>query len=1342
MAAALSASAAKVAVSYGCENRTGLWFVLYSDGTAKITYPVKVTESGEMVNRGSGRATPILYSDGTWAGRLKDVWTASYITQPQTDAFGNHFATTVLQPFEIPDVVAYQGRQYVIDEIGDFAFFGSNVTYVKIGDNIKRIGKYAFAYSAYVGSEHNTDYAWLVESKAVPDGCTELGDYVWAGCSNVQGLIIGDGVKVIPEHAFLNCGRPSALGAAVRFGKSVEAIEGSFDRCVAAAFASPVPPAMYASVFSRRNGFTACVPEGSLSQYNQVTALTGSGAKWLEYSWHFPWGDDMHVRRGTRLSVKFNKFPGVYSPTFLYGATLNGHKVAAKSTTNDYYDAVTAYNGTSKAGFYMIGGSVRQSEPMSMVLEVLDDAELGTFDLDCLGPIADVTFQYPRQRLTVHEAGVNVEGISLQLDGEDAPSSLVLPEDAADFDLSATIYPSNSTCRSVHWTSTRPDILEIDQQGHVTVKSTGAAQVQLIATADDPCDAHVKGVLNVRTGSALPVTFTYNAYVNGTNNHTSVTQTYYFITDPETHTATLTYPQGNPVTANPDLVPSDLVPYNFSFAGAECFRHYGAYDPYDEITGAVKIPQTITSGGETYTVTAIGDFAFYGSNLQYMQLPSTVTSIGQYAFASSSYKGDALTSRTLRNEITSIGTGLFKNCSQLEAIDFGDGITVIPSETLDGATPTQIGIGAAVNSIEAAIHPSLEFIAFRSEVPPMLSLANRMNIQYRQVAVPAGCVETYTTAYSLRGDVVAMADETAENIVYVYPQEVIRLSTDLHTPFAGIDNSISPVSHALTQTMAQGADAQSDHTHDQGVGSLVNGQKYIPVASDPTATCLVSWGTTPDTWKNVTAAFHQSGAYKLLLRDMSVAHAERVIDVIVKEGAPLQSIKLVSDLSQEEVTEIEQGLGTTSRLKAIPTPANTDLMLAWSSSDPDVVSVNDNGEFSIHDYQAGEVTLTATSVDPASDSSIKATVNVRPKVEVAATGIAMTLDGKVIGDKREPGSAQLLTATGQADITSRRGASLWLGAIVYPENASVNNDMVTHPVDWAIEGADSELATVDRAGTVTLKGGGDVKVRASVRDGSGVSSILTIHSDIYPTDIAIDLSDATLPLNERGTLHASIANASEVTVSKNVIWTSSDASVLAVEPDGTFEARGLGRVTVTAASAADESIRSTMDVTVTHRYTTALAMDCDYIEGRPGDTRQLHAEIDKEATYDRLTWSSDNTDVATVSAEGLVTLVADGNTTVRVAADGTTLIATCDVCVNTNFNPGVTGIDEIVTISGFCVNGREIIVTGLDAAHTTSIYGMDGTLRSLINGNGSWTAPSAGVYVVRQADAAYKVVLK
>ena len=94
------------------------------------------------------------------------------------------------------------------------------------------------------------------------------------------------------------------------------------------------------------------------------------------------------------------------------------------------------------------------------------------------------------------------------------------------------------------------------------------------------------------------------------------------------------------------------------------FKGDNSWD-YEEYSGSITIPATVTYEGVDYSVTSIGDEAFYYcSSLTSITIPEGVTSIGSHAFEGCL----GLTSITIPESVTSIGSWAFYDCSSLTAV--------------------------------------------------------------------------------------------------------------------------------------------------------------------------------------------------------------------------------------------------------------------------------------------------------------------------------------------------------------------------------------------------------------------------------------------------------------------------------------------------------------------------------------------------------------------------------------------------------------------------------------------------------------------------------------------------
>ena len=99
----------------------------------------------------------------------------------------------------------------------------------------------------------------------------------------------------------------------------------------------------------------------------------------------------------------------------------------------------------------------------------------------------------------------------------------------------------------------------------------------------------------------------------------------------------------------------------------------------NEYENSVRIPLKVKFNDVSYTVTSVGDSAFYScGTLDSVTIPNSITSIGRYAF----YNCGSLNLVTIGNSVTTIGDYAFFSCSSLTSITIPNSVTSIGYSSL------------------------------------------------------------------------------------------------------------------------------------------------------------------------------------------------------------------------------------------------------------------------------------------------------------------------------------------------------------------------------------------------------------------------------------------------------------------------------------------------------------------------------------------------------------------------------------------------------------------------------------------------------------------------------------
>jgi uncharacterized protein YjdB len=305
-----------------------------------------------------------------------------------------------------------------------------------------------------------------------------------------------------------------------------------------------------------------------------------------------------------------------------------------------------------------------------------------------------------------------------------------------------------------------------------------------------------------------------------------------------------------------------------------------------------------------------------------------------------------------------------------------------------------------------------------------------------------------------------------------------------------------------------------------------------------------------------------------------------------------------------------------------------------------------------------------------------------------------------------------------------------LTATVAPSKA-LNKD-----VTWISSNPD--VATVTEGIVIGLKPGSAAITVTTVDGGKKAACAVTVSaSSVAVTVVSLNKNTLSLAVNSTETLTA-IIEPPDAT-NQNVTWSSSNTAVATVA-NGTVTGKATGTATITVRTE-DGDHTTACSVTITggsgggNVAVTGVSLNKTSASIAVGGTETLSATVaPSNATNKNVTWSSNNTSVATVSSNGTVSGIAAGNARITVTTANGGKTATCDITITRGSSIGdVTGVSIDKPTLYLAVGTTAKLTETVSPANATNKavkWSSANINRATVSENGIVTGKSAGDTII------------
>ena len=389
--------------------------------------------------------------------------------------------------------------------------------------------------------------------------------------------------------------------------------------------------------------------------------------------------------------------------------------------------------------------------------------------------------------------------------------------------------------------------------------------------------------------------------------------------------------------------------------------------------------------------------------------------------------------------------------------------------------------------------------------------------------------------------------------------------------------------------------------------------------------------------------------------------------------------------------------------------------ITWTSSNNNVATVS-NGI--VNAAGVGPATITATT-----------------------TGNGVTVATCMVNVSSDCHSGAVDVAISEMEKTIYLSSKLTLTAEITTDNPC------DEEIVWS--STDETVATVEDGHITPLKYGTTV-IRATARQNANsyAECVLTVEEKKI-TDITVSSQDKMMYVGAKQTLTAEITpNDAD---DKRITWSSSDETKATVSDKGVVTALKAGNVTITATAVGSE-VAGSYTIQIFDIEVTNIVLNIESVTLKPEGQQQVSVEfVPENATDKRLTWSSLDESIATVTQDGLITAHAEGTTaivvktmkditkvvTVNVEAD---VIAVNSVSVTPASLSLVIGEKQKLTAEVLPENATNKTVTWKSSNTSVATVSSSGEVTAVGEGSATITASASNVTKDVNVTVAYQAI--